>query len=170
MYFFLFWLWNRWNKLKNGFLFKNEILLELFIFGLFFGIILYFGFDEIGWIEMVFCKYIIILNILIIFLFFNCLEGIKEIFCFFFKNFWFLVDFLIGFEFRWSFDYLLEKKEWIDFVGFLRNFLIFFGSRWLFICFLCFVNSWDIEEDLKRYFGNWFDFIFVCFVWRKEGF
>ena len=146
VYFFFFCLWNRWNKLKNGFLFKNEILLELFIFSLFFGIILYFRFDEIGWIEMVFCKYVIIMNILIIFLFFDCLEGIKEIFCFFFNNFWFLVDFLVGFEFRWSFDYLLEKKEWMVFVGFLRNFLFFFGSRWLFICFLCFVNSWGIEE------------------------
>lgn len=119
---------------------------------------------------MVFCKYVIVLNILIIFLFFDCLEGIKEIFCFFFNNFWFLVDFLVGFEFRWSFDYLLEKKEWMDFVGFLRNFLIFFGSRWLFIFFVFFVNSWDIEEYLERYLGNWFDFIFVCFVWRKEGF
>lgn len=99
-------------------MFKNEILLELFIFSLFFGIVLYFRFDEIGWIEMVFCKYVIILNILIIFLFFDCLEGIKEIFCFFFNNFWFLVDFLVGFEFRWSFDYLLEKKEWMVFVEF----------------------------------------------------
>lgn len=166
VYFFLFCLWNWWKKLKNGFLLKNEILLELFRFGLFFGIILYFGFNEIEWIEIVFCKYVMILNKWIIFLFFDC--WIKER-CFF-NNFCFLVDFLVGFEFRWSFDYLLEKKEWMDFVVFLRNFFIFFGNRWLIIGFLCFVNSWDIEEYLERFFGNWFDFIFFCFVWRKEGF
>lgn len=120
---------------------------------------------------MVFCKYVIILNILIIFLFFDCLEGIKEIFCFFFNNFWFLVDFLIGFEFIWSFDYLLEKKEWMDFVGFLRNFLIFFGSGcWIFFWL---INVWYFEflllMELKWFldwledFFNWLEFV----IWMK---
>lgn len=50
------------------------------------------GSDQIGWIETVFCKYIITLNISTISLFFNRTGEKKETSCFFFKNFYALVE------------------------------------------------------------------------------
>jgi len=100
----LFRSWNRWNKFKNRFLFENEILLELSISGSSFGTISHLVSDEIGWIEMVFFKYVIILNISTISLFSDHLEGTKETSCFFFKNFWLLVDLSVGFEPGWGYD------------------------------------------------------------------
>ena len=71
---------------------------------------------------MVFCKYVIILNILIIFLFFDCLEGIKEIFCFFFNNF-----FIIKWDDR-SYDvdvYIIFDYDEMGKVQFVRFKFIF---------------------------------------------
>ena len=167
----LFRSWNRWNKSKNGFLFKNEILLELSISSSSFGTISHPGSDEIGWIETVFCKYVIILNILTISLFSDRLEGTKETSCSFFNNLWSLVDLSVGFEPRWSSDHLSEKKERMDLVRFprTRNSSISSGSRWLFICFSRSVNSRDIEEYPERHLGDRSDSISVRSIWRKEG-
>ena len=89
---------------------------------------------------------------------------------YFFNNFWSLVDLSIGFEPKWSSNHLLEKKEWMDHVGFPRNSSISSRTIWIIIYFSHSVNSWDIviKEYPKRHFGNLFDSISVCFVWKKE--
>ena len=157
------------NKSAISWNLSNEILLELSISGSSFGTISHPGYDEIGWIETVFCKYVIILNILTISFFSDRLEGTKERSCCFFNHFWSLVDLSVGFEPRWSSDHLSEKKERTDLVGFPRNSSISSGSRWLIICFSRSVNSRDIEEYPERLFGNRSDSISVRSVWRKEG-
>ena len=63
------------NQIKiNGFLFKNEILFGRFSLG----ITPYFESNEIRWIKVIFYKYMIILNILTISLFFGELKGIEN--------------------------------------------------------------------------------------------
>ena len=110
------------------------------------------------------------LNILIIFLFSDRMEGTKETSYYFFNNLWFLMDLSVEFEIRWSSDHLSEKKERMDLVGFLRNSSISFESRWLFISFAPFLNSRDIEEYSEKHLENRSDSISVRFVWRKKGF
>ena len=133
------------------------------VLGSFFVTILHSESDEIGWTKMVFCKYVIILNRLTIYLFFDPL--IKERFCCFFNNFWSLVDLLVRFEPKWSSDHLSENKERTELVEFPRNYLISFGSRWLVICFSrspilgtfsamdnglgVFIGDWLQENNLK---------------------
>ena len=150
-------------------MFKNEILLELSISSSSFGTVSHPRSDEIGWIETVFCKYVIILNILTISLFSDRLEGTKETSCSFFNNFWSLVDLSVGFEPRWSSDHLSEKKERMALVEFQKNSSLSSGSRWLFIRFSRSVNSRGIEEYPERYLGNRSDSISLPSVWIKEG-
>lgn len=62
--------------------------------------------------------------------------------CCFLSNIWSLNDFIVGFEPRWSSDYIPEKKEWIDLVVSSRSALISW-SWWIFILF-CKVQGKDI--------------------------
>ena len=71
------------------------------------------------------------------------------------------MDLLVGFEPRWNFDQMLEKKEWMDLIGFLRNSSISFESKWLFISFAPSMNSQDIEEYPQRHLENPSDSISV---------
>jgi hypothetical protein len=107
--------WNRWNKIK---LFKKKILLELSIFSSSFRTISHLRYDEIWWIEMVFYKYIIVLNMLTISLFYNRLEGKRNHLVIYSTIVFFLslMDHLVRLKPRWSSNNLLEKKkknEWL---------------------------------------------------------
>ena len=58
----------------------------------------------------------------------------------------------------------------MDLVGFPRNSSISSRTIWIIICFSHSVNGRDIviKEYPKRHFGNLFDSISVCSVWKKR--